>query len=778
MAIGIVGNDTDNKLINYKNENKYYDCNVDIDINTVNESHALICKNVKKESLVLDVGCSQGLIGKILKKDLNCKVHGIELDKKAIEIAKETQCYEAVYKVNIVDNDSKEYMEFFNKKLKFDYIIFADVLEHLIYPDEVLLEFSKLLNKDGKILISLPNIAHYDILNGLLNENFNYSDMGLLDNTHLRFFTKYSFAQFIHSINEKYNTNFDLKYLDQTVIKPEFYGKYPHLDKIIEKNNDYFILQNIFEIKISDNFINLNKLLKEEHLNMSQEINNEFDNMLKQINEYKNEIKDITEEYNEVKNKCKELEKKNLQLNRDNDSLNYLYNLTINSKSWKITKPLRTLRDIIKEIKLKTIPNDYKTSVLFFVHSWVNVNDVNSTFIGGTTLNVIDIINNIKNDVHCYVVSVIENRYVLIVFDKDCQKIYDLGINVNVYNFEKYDFNFYSKIKELIYFLQIDMIHIHHIINFPCDLNLIAKDIKTLITLHDYTSICPKYFMIDNEDKICLKQSSEKCMRCMNNQINELELQTRNTAIKNLLMNSNMVIVPDESVLKNVEKIYKINNSVVIPHGLSLNTFEKFEYSNHKIDKKHINIAFVGNIDGHKGGELVYNLISNNPHDNIYYHLYGMTNNEKFKSDFDKYTYHGPYKKSVLPKKLNEDKIDLVLFLNNCLESFSYALSEVIYSQIPCVSFDIGAIGNRIKKNNIGWVIKYTQNPKDINKIYNVIFNEKEYKEKIKNLKNYKNITIEDMVESIRKYYNTDKILKNNYLIEKYLEKYQIKYIL
>jgi O-antigen biosynthesis protein len=80
---------------------------------------------------------------------------------------------------------------------KFDYIMFADVLEHLLNPEKVLKKSIDLLKGDGKIWISIPNIAHNSVIIDLINNKFEYRDSGLLDRTHLRFFTESSLHKFI-----------------------------------------------------------------------------------------------------------------------------------------------------------------------------------------------------------------------------------------------------------------------------------------------------------------------------------------------------------------------------------------------------------------------------------------------------------------------------------------------------------------------------------------------------------------------------------------------------
>lgn len=763
MAIGIIGNDKENKLINYKSTNKYFDNTANIDISDSNDSHALICKNIKGKSTVLDIGCSQGLIGKYLKEELDCKVYGIEIDEKAAEYARKTNCYEEVFSFNISIENEKKYIDFFKRKQKYDYIIFADVLEHLIYPADVLINFSKLLNRNGYIIVSLPNIAHYDIINGLLNETFNYSDMGLLDCTHIRFFTKYSFAQYINSINKTTNVKFDLKLLDKTIIKPSFYGKYPNVDKIINDNNDMVVLQNIFELSLDDKASNLKNILGEVPVNLTEEIDNKIENYESNIKILENENEQLKSDVKRTHNELSELYKYKL-----------LYEQMLNRKSWKYSKLMRNLSLKLKDSKLKKLPSNSKTSILFFVHSWVNIKNAKSSFIGGTTINILDILDVLKHRYNCYVITVLNNRYVLVKVEIDKQEIYDLGLVVNVREFDAYDYSFYEKINEIINNLQIDIIHINHIINFPCDLSIISKKIKTIITLHDYSVVCPRYFLINSKDVVCDGPELTKCSNCK--YVSTFNLEVRNEAIRNLLNNASSVVFPDNSLLNYIKKYYDIKNYKVIPHGINLKKFSEFEYCDHVVNKKHINVAFVGNIDGHKGGELVYNLIINNKDEHLFYHFYGVTNNELFRSNLQNYYYHGIYQKNELPKKLNEDHIDLVLFLNNCIESFSYTLSEVMYAQIPSMSFDIGAIGNRIRKYNVGWVIDYTRNPEDIKKMYEIIFKTKEYNEKIKNLKRIKTITNFDMTKELEMLYDVDNRPKNSYHTYKYLNNYIVNY--
>ena len=74
-------------------------------------------------------------------------------------------------------------------KESFDYILLGDVIEHLVNPEETLRYLQQFLKRDGYIIASIPNILHYSAFIPLPFGEFNYSEAGILDRTHLRFFT-------------------------------------------------------------------------------------------------------------------------------------------------------------------------------------------------------------------------------------------------------------------------------------------------------------------------------------------------------------------------------------------------------------------------------------------------------------------------------------------------------------------------------------------------------------------------------------------------------------
>jgi len=130
---------------------------------------------------VLDVGCSGGQFGKYLVSEKECIVFGVDISDVAITEAKKH--LHAACTMDI------EYDSFPFDDERFDLIIFGDVLEHLREPSNVLHKFKKYLKPDGRILASIPNVAHIGIRCRLFWGSWNYRPSGILDESHLRFFT-------------------------------------------------------------------------------------------------------------------------------------------------------------------------------------------------------------------------------------------------------------------------------------------------------------------------------------------------------------------------------------------------------------------------------------------------------------------------------------------------------------------------------------------------------------------------------------------------------------
>ena len=164
---------------------------VEVDLAAAPEtSHAKMVELVGANKRVLDVGCSTGYLARVLGA-LGNTVSGVEYDAAA---AKEPE--PDLAKLVVGDLERLDLVAEFGEG-SFDVVVFGDVLEHLRDPMPVLRQARPLLAAGGSVVISVPNIAHGDVRLALLKGRFRYTKLGLLDETHTRFFTRENLDSFV-----------------------------------------------------------------------------------------------------------------------------------------------------------------------------------------------------------------------------------------------------------------------------------------------------------------------------------------------------------------------------------------------------------------------------------------------------------------------------------------------------------------------------------------------------------------------------------------------------
>ncbi|MBK9217486.1 MAG: methyltransferase domain-containing protein [Uliginosibacterium sp.] len=154
-------------------------------------SLSLLAEMVLPGSQVLDVGIGGGALGAFLRDHKGCTVDGITYNTD------EALAAGAAYReVKVADLDVTSLSELLGAK-RYQYIICADVLEHLRDPGRVLDAARNLLEDGGRLLVSVPNVAYLGLIAELLGGEFRYRREGLLDQTHVRFFTRNSLLRFL-----------------------------------------------------------------------------------------------------------------------------------------------------------------------------------------------------------------------------------------------------------------------------------------------------------------------------------------------------------------------------------------------------------------------------------------------------------------------------------------------------------------------------------------------------------------------------------------------------
>lgn len=145
------------------------------------ETSHQVLERIPAGSRVLELGCATGYYGRFLREQRGCSLVGVERDQNAAK--KAMPLYEKIVVGNL---DNPELLA--DIRGPFDVIFAVGVLEHLQDPVRCLRQLRPLTRPGGKVIVTLPNIAHWTIRFQLLRGQFKYQDYGILDRTHLRFF--------------------------------------------------------------------------------------------------------------------------------------------------------------------------------------------------------------------------------------------------------------------------------------------------------------------------------------------------------------------------------------------------------------------------------------------------------------------------------------------------------------------------------------------------------------------------------------------------------------
>ena len=165
---------------------------------------------------LLDVGVADGFLAKRLTEQ-GWHVAGIERDPQSAALARR-HCKEVV--VADLNHDVPRW------ERRFDLIVYGDVLEHLLSPEQVFQDLNRLLAPDGTVIVSMPNIAHLWVRLMLLCGRFEYQDRGILDRTHVKFFTLKSFRRFFEQCGIDMTKFRSVPVPLYLVVPPRFHGRW------------------------------------------------------------------------------------------------------------------------------------------------------------------------------------------------------------------------------------------------------------------------------------------------------------------------------------------------------------------------------------------------------------------------------------------------------------------------------------------------------------------------------------------------------------------------
>jgi 2-polyprenyl-3-methyl-5-hydroxy-6-metoxy-1,4-benzoquinol methylase len=169
----------------------------EVDLEDLNNAHTLAILSVPAGSRVLDLGAAEGSVARVLA-ERGCCVTAVERDVEGVERLRQHGVTTRQADLEALEADA------FGPE--FDVVLLLDVLEHLVAPERVLSLVRGWLAPSGRVVISVPNVAHAAVRLALLQGTFPRSDVGLLDRTHLQFFDRAQLTELIHRAGLRIST--------------------------------------------------------------------------------------------------------------------------------------------------------------------------------------------------------------------------------------------------------------------------------------------------------------------------------------------------------------------------------------------------------------------------------------------------------------------------------------------------------------------------------------------------------------------------------------------
>lgn len=387
--------------------------------------------------------------------------------------------------------------------------------------------------------------------------------------------------------------------------------------------------------------------------------------------------------------------------------------------------------------------NNQLKNILHVTHSWG----------GGLSVYIDDLKNGLKNSFNIYVLRSANGKLILEAPDGSV-KHFKLPAPIGLLELYNQD---YKRIFELILCVYgIDLIHINITLSHTFDVFDVAHDLKIPIiyTAHEYFYICPTFHLVDKEGMYCqiCKYGSENA-KCINNhpyvvdkKFNEDDLKKWRSVFNEVKDKINLYVFPSYSSQNIFESFYSINSKTcrVIPHGVSLDAGTDVQYDDE------LRVGILGEMAKHKGEALYKYILSNNADKSIKFYHFGGGSLEN-----EKIINVGLYNRQDITSILKDYKIDVILLLSTWPETFSYTLSETLAAGIPPIVTNLGALKERVGKDNVGWIVDY-KSPDDISELlYFLKANPVEIDKKRKLIKQIIPVTLVSMMSDYMSLYHS-----------------------
>lgn len=416
----------------------------------------------------------------------------------------------------------------------------------------------------------------------------------------------------------------------------------------------------------------------------------------------------------------------------------------------------RPNEDIRMNVKIQTILQNNKKNILYLLHSDFRTDSEDS--VGGTQLHVKDLCDGLRNNMNVFVAARNQNYLNLTAYIEDKELFFQYYIgDAPVFPIYR-DLELEKIYATLLLSFRIDIVHIHHTSKLTLGLYHQASRMRIPIftTLHDYYTICPTIKLVNQEGRYCKDiTSSAMCRACLNKRcgiISTIDFMSEWRREQEQALNlSDKIFVPSENA-KEIFLAYYPNLSskmCVITHGSK--QFKKIDDRVEvKKESSKFHVAFIGGISEAKGSYCASQMIRQSGLD-IEWYLFGIFGDNKLAMiDKKNFTKTGAYQREQLPTLIQKYQIDLICILPIWPETFCYTLSEAVLCGIPVIVTDIGALGDRVRELQCGWVVHKDATAKEVlEKISQIKENDEEYQEKKIHTRTAK---IKSLMEMCREY--------------------------
>lgn len=418
--------------------------------------------------------------------------------------------------------------------------------------------------------------------------------------------------------------------------------------------------------------------------------------------------------------------------------------------------------DVRMNIKINTILHNGRKNILYLLHSDFRSDSEDN--VGGTQFHVKDLCHGICGEMNVFVAARNYNYLNLTAYIGAEELLFQYYIG-NTTAFPIYrNVEFAKLYGQILDSFFIDIVHIHHTANLSLELyyQAIKRKIPVFTTLHDYYTICPTIKLLNRDGMFCKNIATNiMCQACLEMRcgivptvdfISEWRRQQ-----KQVLQLSEQVFTPSESAKRLISLYYpEVQDKIhVISHGSKpLKRIKNAEIELKK-ENKDFHVAFIGGISEEKGSYCASQLIKYGA-SNIRWYIFGLLGAPELegisKSNFVK---TGGYERDELPDLLEKYQIDLVCILSVCPETYCYTLSEAILSGIPVIVTDVGALGERVRELQCGWIVPPDATYEDVLGIICEIKDKGEvYKEKKMSAVRAQIKDTEEMCNEYRRIYN------------------------